>query len=323
MSSLPLILNDDPERLIQLNQQGSVGWGGKNRRDDVFLIQSLLNLVPVREGGPDTKLKVDGASGPFTVAAISRFQKANKLKADGRIDVLGPTIRLLGPTLHNRSLLPMNVKGVEPVAPAFVAVLTGKGGPPIVSRAERFPFAPFTPKGGPSSLRTTSAVGSPFSPKAFVGSTGWDFVTSSGADISAWLIGVGIINIFMKHDTEPGLVYRFTWAGAGAGVSLAKGGFDFSTAADFPSVGTRMVKFNPFIGKNPPISAIDLDLLPTCILSAGASGGPAGVNFMAVFWGAPGPLLPLARYFNFIVGAQAGTPNAGATLYVGAIAGFT
>ena len=79
-----MLLNDNPERLIQLNIKGSVGSGAQNKRDDVVLVQSLLNLVSPAEGGPQTKLAVDGISGPVTAAAISRYQKAHGLVSDGR-----------------------------------------------------------------------------------------------------------------------------------------------------------------------------------------------------------------------------------------------
>lgn len=65
---------------------GSVGIHGINLRNDVMTIQFLLNTVPVEDGGPDVELKVDGFLGPFTQAAINRFQQANTDGTDGRID---------------------------------------------------------------------------------------------------------------------------------------------------------------------------------------------------------------------------------------------
>jgi peptidoglycan hydrolase-like protein with peptidoglycan-binding domain len=320
--SLPLVINDDIERLVQVNMSGSVGVGGKNIRDDVVLVQSLLNLVGPQEGGPSTKLKVDGISGPLTAGAISRYQKAHKLVADGRIDVCGPTIRVLAPSLHNRGQLPLGLNGIgRPNDEIVRALTTSAYPPPLSSRAEKHPSSAFALK-GKASDETKVAESSLISPQAYVGSTGWDFVSSSGADASGWIIGVGFVNIYMKNDREPGVVYRFTWAGSGVGLSLARAGFDFSTA-DFPSYGTRMMKINPFIGKNPPIRPNDLDLLPTTIYSAGASGGPVGASMMLILWGAATLYVPSTRYINAIIGAQAGTPNAGINLYVGAIAGWT
>ena len=66
--------------------QGSVGLGGANKRADVLLVQRLVNAVPTAKGGPMPALAVDGAIGPKTVAAISRFQKVNLGFGDGRID---------------------------------------------------------------------------------------------------------------------------------------------------------------------------------------------------------------------------------------------
>ena len=69
----------------------SVGFGGANRRDDVSLIQSLLNGVPSASGGPTNPLKVDGIVGPLTIGAIRRFQSANLGFSDGRVDPGGQT----------------------------------------------------------------------------------------------------------------------------------------------------------------------------------------------------------------------------------------
>jgi hypothetical protein len=198
MSSLPLLINDDPRRLIQLNMKGSVGLGGKNNRDDVVLVQSLLNLVSWQEGGPQKKLATDGISGPLTAAAITRYQRARNLIADGRIDVCGPTIRVLGPSLHSRGLLPLSLKGVEKPSDEFVRALNPNYRPMVRSKAENQPLAAFASKA--KSSATTSQQSSLVSPQAYVGSTGWDFVTSSGADLSGWILSVGIVHIYMKHD---------------------------------------------------------------------------------------------------------------------------
>jgi peptidoglycan hydrolase-like protein with peptidoglycan-binding domain len=73
----------------------SVGFGGVNRRNDVVLIQSLLNLVPSASGGPTKPLKVDGIVGPLTIGAIRRFQSANIGFSDGRVDPGGQTLARL------------------------------------------------------------------------------------------------------------------------------------------------------------------------------------------------------------------------------------
>jgi len=148
----------------------------------------------------------------------------------------------------------------------------------------------------------------------------WDFVTSSGMGISAGLISVAVINIVMQHDSEPGLTYEFSFAGAGVGLSSMPIGFDWS-ASTMPSFGTRLMKINPLLGKPPPINANDLDLLPTIILTVGANVGP-GWSGAIIFWGATGPWLPFTRYVTFITGMQAGIPGGSITMYTGAIAGW-
>jgi peptidoglycan hydrolase-like protein with peptidoglycan-binding domain len=69
----------------------SVGKGGINRRDDVVLVQNLLNCFVMRLMIP--MLRVDGQAGPRTIAAITAFQtNILRLRApDGRVDPNGRT----------------------------------------------------------------------------------------------------------------------------------------------------------------------------------------------------------------------------------------
>jgi hypothetical protein len=73
---------------------GSVGRGGKNTRNDVILVQSLLNdfMQP-----PARLLAEDGIVGPKTAAAIVDFQKrvVKYRNPDGRVDPGRQTIRAL------------------------------------------------------------------------------------------------------------------------------------------------------------------------------------------------------------------------------------
>jgi peptidoglycan hydrolase-like protein with peptidoglycan-binding domain len=78
---------------------GSVGSGGANRFDDVRKIQEALNRVPPEKGGPLPPLVVDGLCGPKTVAAILRFQKAQGVVADGRVDPGQATLSKLNTVL--------------------------------------------------------------------------------------------------------------------------------------------------------------------------------------------------------------------------------
>lgn len=75
---------------------GSVGRGGLNRRQDVIIIQTLINhnihlLAPLHP------LQIDGVIGPRTIAAIEKFQRQvlHMQRPDGRVDPLGQTLRKL------------------------------------------------------------------------------------------------------------------------------------------------------------------------------------------------------------------------------------
>lgn len=316
----PLIINDDPSRLVQVVMSGSVGTSGHNAKSDVVLIQSLLNNVPLTDGGPQRKLAVDGLCGPLTVAAIRRFQKVWTKIDDGRVDPCGPTITSLVKLLNGRSALPSNLPNLGPPAPDFARALTGYGAP-----------APPYPGGGgivdraglqPVSSPSNSLVGGPF---GYVGRTGWDFVTSSSIELSGPVgrVGVGatVINIVLIHDTEPG-TYKFTFSGLGASLSTLPWGASGSTQ-NMPSFGSSVWKPNAFLGKAPPLAASDL-LLPTCIISAGVAGAVlGGWSGAIVYWGSPGPITWLASYINTMTGALVGTLNVGLTFWVGSVVRVT
>jgi hypothetical protein len=74
---------------------GSVGKGGRNRFEDVVVVQYLLNCVPAKKGGPEAELALDGICGPLTTGAIGRYQSANLGFADGRVDAGGKTFSSL------------------------------------------------------------------------------------------------------------------------------------------------------------------------------------------------------------------------------------
>lgn len=81
----------------------SVGIGGDNQHNDVFLVQSLLNKARVRlkEAGVYfqhfNRLAEDGDCGRFTKEAITIFQRdvVGMKEPDGRVDPGGKTIRAL------------------------------------------------------------------------------------------------------------------------------------------------------------------------------------------------------------------------------------
>jgi peptidoglycan hydrolase-like protein with peptidoglycan-binding domain len=77
--------------------QAAVGPGCPNRREDVKLVQSLLNDVPIARGGLGTKLVVDGLFGPRTGAAIRSFQQRHLGFSDG---VVSPGKRTIAKLLE-------------------------------------------------------------------------------------------------------------------------------------------------------------------------------------------------------------------------------
>jgi hypothetical protein len=101
--------------------QGSVGQGGRNRPEDVTLIQTMLNLVLPTQGGASPKLVVDGIVGPKTIGAITRFQKQHfgAGGADGRIDPGKQTFNKLvslapaGPDANFQGFLPEQIKRLK------------------------------------------------------------------------------------------------------------------------------------------------------------------------------------------------------------------
>jgi len=73
---------------------GSVGRGGTNLRNDVLLVQQLINShLPI----PLHPLKVDGICGALTIQAIEEIQRRNLRMnpPDGKVDSNGATFRFL------------------------------------------------------------------------------------------------------------------------------------------------------------------------------------------------------------------------------------
>jgi peptidoglycan hydrolase-like protein with peptidoglycan-binding domain len=81
---------------MSLSIRQSVGIGGVNQRDDVKLIQVLLNTYAAWKS-PFTTLKVDGSIGTNTNNAIKKYQReaAGVINPDGRVDPNGKTFRYL------------------------------------------------------------------------------------------------------------------------------------------------------------------------------------------------------------------------------------
>jgi hypothetical protein len=73
----------------------SVGSNGANDQKDVEAVQTLLNMVPIANGGANPVLDLDGWSGKNTEAAIRAFQMRQFKEADGRVDPGKRTIAAL------------------------------------------------------------------------------------------------------------------------------------------------------------------------------------------------------------------------------------
>jgi len=76
---------------------GSVGRGGLNSYFDVRAVQEIINAHLPPSLAP---LKIDGAAGPRTIAAIEEIERRyiHMAKPDGRLDPHGPTLRRLNGT---------------------------------------------------------------------------------------------------------------------------------------------------------------------------------------------------------------------------------
>lgn len=280
---IPLVLNDDLSRLVQISMQGSVGQGGKNSQTDVQLVQAMLNNVPDAQGGPSPKLKVDGRVGPLTIGAITRFQRAARRRVvDGRIDPLGPTIIALGQLLNARGLLPSNLSTIGPVDTRVRQGLVGGTTAPPTRRSV----------GGTTSIPLISP-------------TDWKFKSSSGVTIGALIFGVAGMNFFLEKDSRPGFIRQFPWSGIGVGLSTLPVGLDISFA-DFPSFGLRLRQ--GLFGSNP---MPEDDLAGPCtVYSIGANLGVGAAGTLCMF-GALGPVLASTRAVGFIAGMEVGIPSAG------------
>lgn len=286
---LPLVLNDDLSRLIQINMEASVGQIGKNLSPDVKMIQAMLNNVPVNAGGPSPGLVIDGRSGPKTVAAIMRFQRAAKTRvADGRVDPAGPTIIALGRLLNSRGLMPKNVVGIAPVDDRVRRGLVGASSPSPANRLS------LTGRGIP-----------------FVSPTNWRFVSSAGVSVGALIFSVAAMKFFLVEDSRPSITRTFPWSGFGVGLSTLPVGLDISFA-DMPSFGLRLRQ--GLFGSNP---MPDTDIVGPCtVYSIGANLG-VGFSGTLCMFGALGPVLASTRAIGAIAGMEVGIPSAGITGFFG------
>ncbi len=70
----------------------AVGPGCPNRRDDVLVVQSLLNVAYARIRVPSRTIPVDGVVGGDTHAALLHFQRTHVGAGDGRVEPAGRTL---------------------------------------------------------------------------------------------------------------------------------------------------------------------------------------------------------------------------------------
>ncbi|MFC3087297.1 peptidoglycan-binding domain-containing protein [Tabrizicola soli] len=98
--------------------KGSVGFGGKNLRGDVLLVQAMLNALPATRGGAVPALATDGICGTMTNSAIKRFQAGNQCYADGRVDAGAKTERTLLELLQRLGKLAAVLGAAAAAAPA-------------------------------------------------------------------------------------------------------------------------------------------------------------------------------------------------------------
>jgi hypothetical protein len=108
----------------------AVGPGCSNRRDDVLVVQSLLNVAYARVRIPPRTIPVSGVVGPETQAAILQFQRAQLGDADGRIEPGGVTLTRLnavaaGPPRSMGSARELSVP--SPIAAALDATPLARG----------------------------------------------------------------------------------------------------------------------------------------------------------------------------------------------------
>ncbi len=287
-TTLPMLLNEYPSRLLQMRMNGSVGKGGKNDRQDVWLTQKLLNATKSQFNASYPALVVDGACGPRTIEAIFQYQCSRGLHADACVDAYGATAMKLVRDLNLRCALPASTPGIERPRPEIIRAFAGQ------------------------SNQMTSSSNAVRASGSFDNKTGWRIRSSGSMDVSVSLIGVTVINIYLTHDTEPNIPYRITFAGAGVGLSTTKVGMDLS-AESFPSWGTEFKRCSP-LAKRPPFKVGEFDMLPTIVISAGGNALVAGWSGTVIIMD--------GKYAAALTGLQVGVPGVGVTMYAGAIAGW-
>ena len=105
---------------------GTVGWGCKNHKDDVMLVQLLLRRYHARRSAqgfptnPALIVKVDGIFGDKTAGAIVSYQSRGANVVDGKVDPGKTTIRSLNVMYKSDYLQFQGKPFLDPDAPPLL-----------------------------------------------------------------------------------------------------------------------------------------------------------------------------------------------------------
>jgi hypothetical protein len=130
-----------------------VGQNSPNFPNDVKTIQELINKVPPNDGGlaPDKKLVVDGACGPKTKDAISKFQLKHFgwSGADGKVEPNKQTLAKLNsfdkPAPGGGAPPPPPPPKPQPKSKQFLLQFVNKGNVIGLQRKDRFLLVTLVP----------------------------------------------------------------------------------------------------------------------------------------------------------------------------------
>jgi hypothetical protein len=314
---LPLLVNDNPTRLVQVSMTGSVGFLGKNNPLDVTLIQNLLNLVRPSEGGSVEKLQIDGAVGNRTIKAIIRFQNKNTKISDGRIDPYGQTIKKLVNILNDRFAIPSNLISIGTPSKEIVNALTGTCPNLGIKSA-------LSEKQSVANSSVAGVIG-------YTGRIGWKLSSSSSGaftlPIGNPLLSAGVTVINFQVKNAENLSYWLSFVGIGLAVgtpSKLPAGASLSLPS-MMSIGSDIYKINALLGKDPPVPIKSFEALPTSVLAGDLTFWNAGIGTTVIMFGAVGIVAPgvlNTRYFGAMAGQEVGTPSGSLALWIGAIVGY-
>jgi peptidoglycan hydrolase-like protein with peptidoglycan-binding domain len=294
-----------------LATKGSVGQSGNNFFEDTKLIQSMLNNVPPKNGGPTTKLAVDASPGPLTIAAIKRFQTANACVTDGRVDARGKTIHALVNTqITSGAPLPrfagLRAATTEEVAPILNAANfpTSRIGKAVPTAQTTQGFAGQPVAAGSLAVRGSSGFGAPFTRSGFI------IENSVGSfDFTVKDTGGFVARMTIFREDDPSDRFNLTMAGVIKTAGLKDGspvGFDFATPAFTSTTG---VLFRGLFGFGPISRASFAGLCGIAFAGVNAPTGHGVSTILFQFqWVPVGP--PGANTtFAIMAGVEKGVPG--------------